>query len=145
MSKLFPLGRQILSYGIVGICQIGIDWPIFICLSQLGVTPSIANVIGRICGALAGFWLNGRWTFSRHASQLGLRHLLRYAALWSIMTMISTTIVLLVDHSHGLQWAWVVKPFADAALAATGFVISKYWIYHHPLQTEPKAQDSETL
>lgn len=143
MSKWFPLGRQIISYGIVGIGQIGIDWLAFVYLSQLGVAPGIANLIGRICGALAGFWLNGRWTFSRHTSRLGFRHFLRYATSWSIMTAISTVIVLLVDHSHGLKWTWVVKPFADSTLAAMGFVISKYWIYHHSLQMEPKGQDSE--
>lgn len=144
MSKWLPLGRQILSYGVIGVGQIGIDWLCFVCLSQLGVPPGAANVTGRICGALAGFWLNGKWTFSRQSSQLGLHHLLRYAASWSIMTVISTAVVLFVDHSHGLKWTWVVKPFADAALAAMGFVISKYWIYHHPLQVEPKGQDSET-
>ncbi len=142
MSKWLPLGRQILSYGIVGIGQIGVDWLAFVCLSKLGITLGLANVTGRICGALAGFWLNGRWTFSGNSSKLGLRHLLRFTTSWSIMTIISTAVVLLVGHSHGLKWTWIVKPFADTALAAMGFVISKYWIYHHPLQMEPKGQQA---
>jgi putative flippase GtrA len=143
MSKWLPLSRQMVNYGIVGVGQIVIDWLVFVYASQFGVVAGIANIIGRICGAAVGFWLNGRWTFSEHSTRLGFRHLLRYAASWSFMTAMSTVIVLLVDHSHGLKWTWIVKPFADTALAFFGFVISKYWIYHHPQQLSIKEPGSE--
>jgi putative flippase GtrA len=133
MSKWLPLGREIISYGIVGAGQIGIDWVTFVLLSQFGLSPGLANVIGRVCGAAAGFWLNGRWTFSRgNSTPLGLRQLLRFLASWSVMTVLSTTVVVLVDHAHGLRWTWVVKPVADGILAVLGFLISKHWIYRHP-------------
>jgi len=139
------LSRQITSYGLVGLGQIAIDWLFFVCLSQLGVFPGIANVISRICGASAGFWLNGRWTFARHSPALGLRHLIRYSVSWTIMTVLSTFVVILVDHGHGLKWVWVIKPVADAMLAALGFVVSKYWIYHHPDSEGAKDLKREAL
>lgn len=146
MSKWLALSRQITKYGVIGLGQIAIDWLVFVCLSRLGVLPGIANVISRVCGAVAGFWLNGRWTFARHsAPPLGLRHLIRYSVSWAIMTALSTTVVILVDQGHGLRWVWVIKPIADAMLAVLGFVVSKYWIYHHPDSDVAKELKREAL
>jgi putative flippase GtrA len=131
MTKWVNLTKQLTSYGAIGLGQVVIDWLIFVFLSQLGVFPGIANVRSRVCGAIAGFWFNGRWTFARSSKLLRLRHLIRYSISWAIMTVVSTAVVMLVEHGHGLGWVWVVKPIADMLLAVLGFVISKYWIYHH--------------
>jgi putative flippase GtrA len=122
--------RQAVKYGIVGAGQIGLDWLIFVLLSQFGLAPSAANVTGRIVGALVGFWLNGRWTFSSaESTPLGASNLTRFAVSWVLTTLLSTAAVVGVDQAHGLHWAWVIKPIVDAALAAAGFLASKYWIY----------------
>lgn len=133
MSRWLRLSREILFYGIVGVGQLGIDWLTFVLLSRLGLPVAVANVAGRVCGAVAGFWLNGRWTFSKKTGPaLGLRQFLRFAASWVVMTVLSTLVVMMVDRSHGLHWTWVAKPFADAILAGLGFLVSKFWIYRHP-------------
>lgn len=124
------LMRQVLSYGAVGFIQIGLDWLTFVALTFLGLPPSPANVCGRVLGATAGYLLNGKWTFaSSGKSTLSRRALMRFLASWALTTALSTLIVSMVDQSHGLHWAWIVKPFADAMLAALGFTISKFWIY----------------
>ncbi len=122
--------RQVVSYGAVGVIQIVLDWLTFVALTALGLPAMPANVMGRVFGACAGFWLNGKWTFSSGStSALSRKSVIRFAIAWLVTTALSTMIVSLVDNSHGLHWAWIIKPVADAFLAALGFTISKFWIY----------------
>ena len=124
------LMRQLVSYGAVGFIQIGLDWLTFVVLTYLGIHATPANLAGRILGASAGFWLNGKWTFSDGGKAvLSRKAMARFVATWALTTALSTLIVSLVDQSHGLHWAWLVKPIADAFLAVLGFTISKFWIY----------------
>lgn len=122
--------RQGASYGIVGALQLGVDWGCFVVMSALGVATVPANVAGRIIGAMLGFWLNGKATFSSAlVDGLRGRHLARFLLSWGAMTVFSTIAIALADHAKGLQFAWIIKPLADAVLALCGFIISKYWIY----------------
>jgi putative flippase GtrA len=119
-----------ISYGVVGVAQIGLDSLTFVTLTFAGLPPGPSNIAGRILGACAGFWLNGKWTFATHGkASLSRKALSRFLVSWIITTTLSTLIVSLVDQSHGLYWAWLVKPIADGMLAALGFAISKFWIY----------------
>lgn len=127
MPPVRALLRQIISYGVVGFVQIGLDWLCFVLLTSTGIPPGSANVFARIIGAGVGFWLNGKWTFSK--ARLSHTALVRFVVSWAFTTTFSTAIVMLVDQAHGLHWAWIAKPIADALLAALGFTISKFWIY----------------
>lgn len=130
MSGRTGLVRQGLSYGLVGGLQLLLDWLGFVALTLAGVATVPANVAGRVLGAMLGFWLNGVLTF-RVAGQgrLGWRRFLRFAASWSVMTLLSTLAVRAIDNGAGLQWAWLLKPAVDAVLAGLGFIVSRYWIY----------------
>jgi putative flippase GtrA len=133
MSKWLSLTKELITFGIVGLIQIALDWLVFVVLSQHGISLTIANTAGRISGAAIGYWLNGRWTFSKNFTpSLGPRQLFRFAISWILTTAISTVIVVIADHSRGLHWSWIIKPIADAGLALVGFLASKLWIYKHP-------------
>ncbi|MBB1635736.1 MULTISPECIES: GtrA family protein [Cupriavidus] len=122
--------RQGASYGVIGGVQLGVDWLCFFLLTSFGVGAVKANIAGRVLGALLGFWLNGKKTFSAQIdSELGFRHFFRYIVLWSGTALASTVVIASVDRLQGLQLAWLVKPFADGLLAVAGFVVSRYWIY----------------
>jgi putative flippase GtrA len=122
--------KQGVSYGFIGLVQIGVDWLTFIGLTQLGLPTGTANITGRIVGAALGFWLNGHFTFARGSVRpLRSRHAIKFIASWTLTTLLSTGAVMLAAHTKGLHMAWVVKPLADLALAAIGFAASKYWIY----------------
>lgn len=122
--------RQGASYGVIGGIQLGVDWLCFFLLTSFGIGAVKANIAGRILGALLGFWLNGKNTFSAQIeSELGFRHFFRYLVLWLGTALISTVIIASVDWMRGIQLAWVVKPVADGLLAAAGFLVSRYWIY----------------
>jgi putative flippase GtrA len=123
------LGRQGRNYLIIGGLQWLLDWAVMVGLSQLGVPVRTANVTGRICGALFGFWSNGRVTFARPGSAVGRTQLQRFLVMWIATTAASTWAIGRVDDVLGLQWAWLAKPLVEILLGLIGFVLSRHWIY----------------
>lgn len=122
--------RQGAGYGVVGAVQLLLDWALFVMLSALGANTAVANLAGRIGGALLGFWLNGVFTFrDAEGSRLGWARLRRFLVSWAAMTVLSTLAVAAIDRHLGLHWAWLAKPAVDALLALGGFLVSRHWIY----------------
>lgn len=121
--------RQLASYGLVGLAQLGLEWLSFVAMTALSMPVSPANVLARVAGASLGYWLNGRFTFSSEGATLGRRALIRFCVSWGVMTVLGTTAVTWLDHVGGLHAAWVGKPLVDIVLAGAGFLASKYWIY----------------
>ncbi len=119
-----------MGYGLVGGLQLLADWLLFVVLTGLGLGVVPGNVLARVAGASLGFWLNGRYTFARDGqARLGARALGRFLTLWLVTTAASTLAVHLLDQAQGLHAAWLGKPLVDAALAAAGFLASRYWVY----------------
>ena len=133
MSKLSTLPlwiRQGASFVLVGLLQLLLDWAVFVALSGWGVPPASANVIGRVAGAVLGFWLNGRITFAQGGSaRLGWRRFARFAIIWLMLTAISTILVTWVASQLGLQQAWLAKPLIEAALAVAAFFLWRHVVY----------------
>lgn len=124
------LGRQGSSYLAIGALQWLLDWGVMVLLSHLGLRIGVANITGRICGALLGFWLNGRITFAAcdgHA--LGRRQLLRFIVTWLALTLLSTVAIEAIDDVLGRKWAWLAKPLVEVGLGVLGFIASRHWIY----------------
>ena len=123
------LGRQGRNYLAFGALQYFVDWGVLVGLSHLGVPVEAANLSGRICGALLGFWLNGRFTFAGEDSALGRRQFARFAVMWIGTTLASTVAISLVDRHAGLTWTWAAKPLIELVLGGIGFLISRHWVY----------------
>lgn len=121
--------RQGRHFVLIGIAQWLLDWCTMVALSRIGAAVALANIAGRICGALLGFWLNGSITFARDGAAPGWPQLGRYSLLWSVNATISTIAVSAVDASQGLHGAWFAKPLIDALLAIGSFVASRHWVY----------------
>lgn len=115
---------------LVGLLQLLLDWAIFVALSAWGMSPAVANVIGRVGGALLGFWLNGRLTFARDGvARLGWRRFVRFLGLWLLLTAISTLLIAWVATQLGLQQAWLAKPLVEGALAVVAFFLWRHVVY----------------
>lgn len=124
------IARQGISFLLVGACLVVADWAVFVMLTALGVAPPVANVAGRVTGAGLGFWANGRITFSSSGTaRLGRHRFMRFAAVWLVLTLLSTYLVTLVADYLGLQMAWLAKPLVEAGLAVVSFVLSRHWVY----------------
>lgn len=122
--------RQGRHFILVGIAQVVVDWGVTVALSYSGVDLALANVTGRITGALLGFTLNGRITFAgENGGRAGWRQFGRYLLWWAVTTVLSTFGVTAIEARLGLGWAWLGKPLVDGVLAVLGFVASRQWVY----------------
>lgn len=122
--------RQGVSFLAVGIGLIVVDWLVFVLLTAAGTTSVVANVAGRVTGAVLGFWVNGRVTFAQAGvGKISARRFVRYALLWSLLTLVSTGLVALCVEHFGLRLAWLAKPLVEAGLALVSFMVSRHWVY----------------
>ncbi len=121
--------RQGRHYLIIGILQWLLDWGVMVALSHAGLSIALANVVGRISGALMGYWLNGRFTFAGDGHQMGRRQFTRFGLMWVCFTLLSTLVLENIDQHIGRGWAWLSKPVVEVALGACGFLLSRHWIY----------------
>lgn len=125
--SLFRQGSQ---YIAIGLLQLVLDWSVFVAATALGLPVAPGNLLGRISGALFGFWLNGRFTFATQGEQRhGWKRFTRFAALWLLMTVISTWLIDWAAQSLGLQYAWLAKPVVEAGLAAVNFLLLRHVVY----------------
>lgn len=123
------LKRHLGRYAISGLLQWALEYTVVLALSQWLLPIAPANVIGRVCGALCGFWLNGRWTFAGEDHGLGKRAILRFFLVWAAMTALNTTWVGVTAHYADLHTAQLLKPAGDLLTAGLGFLLSRHWIY----------------
>ncbi len=122
--------RQGTSFIIVGLIQLGLDWAIFVAATAVGMPVSPANLLGRVCGMLLGFWLNGRHTFADAGGQrLGWQRFARFLLLWAVLTAISTLLVSVAASQLGLRYAWLAKPLVEGGLAAASFLLMRRFVY----------------
>lgn len=122
--------RQIFLFGVIGVVQVAIDSGVLIGLSALGVSIVISNVVGRISGACAGFFLNGTATFSSQTNRrLHGQHLTRFIVNWVALTLVSTSSLYLLSRHISMEATWLAKPAVELFLAFISFFISKFWIY----------------
>ena len=121
--------RQGRWFVLVGAAQWVVDWSAMVLLSHAGVGVVRANLAGRVCGALLGFWLNGSITFARDDASPRWRQGLRYVVLWCVCAALSTTGVATIASMFGLGWAWLAKPLMDGLIAIGSFLVSRHWVY----------------
>lgn len=124
------IARQGISFLFVGGCLVLVDWGAFVILTTLGVAPGVANVTGRISGALLGFVANGWVTFGTMGDRrLGRHRFMRFVIVWTALTLLSTYFVILIADYLGLRMAWLAKPLVEGCLAAVSFFLSRHWVY----------------
>jgi putative flippase GtrA len=128
-SGAMSIAKQGRAFLLMGFLQWIVDWVVTVLLSQGGIQLETANIVGRVCGAMLGFWLNGRITFANPHVTLGRKQLLRFLLAWLALTLISTVAISAVGRHATLQAAWLAKPVIEAVLAVASFFISRHWIY----------------
>lgn len=125
--SLFRQGSQ---YIAIGLLQLLLDWLVFVAATAVGLPAAPGNLLGRVSGALLGFWLNGRYTFARDGEQRHDRwRFARFFALWLLMTALSTWLVASVAQQLGLQLAWLAKPVVEGVLATLNFFLLRHVVY----------------
>src|SRR4030095_832559 len=122
-------GRHARHYLLIGGVQWLVDWAVLVLLSHWGMLIELANVLGRVAGALLGYWLNGKLTFAGDETAVGGTQLKRFVMMWLCTTAVSTWSMGAIDHYLGLKWAWLAKPAVEFVLGVIGFLLSRHWVY----------------
>ena len=123
------LGRHARRYLLIGGVQYLVDWAVLVLLSHWGMAIELANILGRVSGALLGYWLNGKLTFAGDDTAVGRKQLARFIVMWLCTTTLSTWSLGAIDEHLGLKWAWLAKPGVELLLGAAGFFLSRHWVY----------------
>ena len=118
------------AYVLFGLLQLALDTAVFVLLTSMGMAVLSANVLGRLCGAVLGFTLNGRFTFADGGRSLtGRAAFARFTLLWLTLTLVGTGVLMLVEQRLGLVQAWFSKPVLEALMAVAGFFGLKYFVF----------------
>lgn len=118
------------SFVVVGAAQLLVDWLVFVALTAAGVPAAPGNLAGRVCGALLGFWLNGRVTFAQAGvARLGWPRFGRFLLVWIPLTLVSTLLVSGAAFALGLHLAWLAKPLVEGLLAVVAFFLWRHVVY----------------
>ncbi|MBN8261976.1 MAG: GtrA family protein [Xanthomonadales bacterium] len=123
------LRRHAMSYAAIGLVQWLVEYGLMVVLSRWLMPVEPANVIGRVAGAVLGFWLNGKWTFAGDDTHVGRHAAARFVAMWVALTVLNTWIVAAIDDRYGLGVAQLLKPGADVVSGGIGFLLSRHWVY----------------
>lgn len=123
------LRRHLGGYAAIGLAQWLVEYGLMVALSQWVMPVEPANVIGRVAGAMLGFWLNGKWTFAGEDTHVGRHAAARFVAMWLGLTVLNTWIVAHLDDVLGLRMAQLLKPGADLLTGGIGFLLSRHWVY----------------
>jgi putative flippase GtrA len=123
------LRRHLGGYTAIGLAQWLVEYGLMLALSEWVMPVEPANVIGRVAGAMLGFWLNGKWTFAGEDTHVGRHAALRFVTMWLALTVANTWIVAHLDDVLGLHWAQLLKPGADLLTGGVGFLLSRHWVY----------------
>ena len=124
VASLLREGRRFVATGLV---QLAINWLVFVASTAAGLPVAPANILGRITGAQAGFWINGRYTFGK--PRLDWAHAMRFALAWTALTALSTVLVSSVAARIGLHAAWLAKPLVEGCVACVAFFVWKLFVY----------------
>ena len=123
------LGRHARHYLLIGGLQWLVDWGVMVLLSNWGMAVELANILGRVAGAMLGYWLNGKLTFAGDETEVGRTQLVRFILMWIGTTTVSTLSMGLIDDHLGLKWAQLAKPAVEGVLGVVGFLLSRHWVY----------------
>lgn len=125
--------RQLGAYGAIGGVQFVLDAALYASIVWGGWPPVLGNVVSRGVAAMAGFWLNSRVTFRDRGAPSWRRRATRYAAVWLLMTVVSSGLI-------GALSVWIEAPRAPALYVAlklgveiflflVTFMVMRVWVF----------------
>ena len=121
--------HQMVRYGLVGGVVVASDFAVFT-LILLGFPGAhlVANMAGKAAGAMVGFILHKRFTFSWEQKDGAGRQALSYLAVFLANIASSSLLLWLLVDVAGLN-AFIAKIFVDGVVIATSFIASRLWVY----------------
>ena len=119
--------RSVVTYVLVGLGVVAVDYATFVFLTGLTVTPVPANALAKLVSATVGFFGHGALSFAGAKAHSPVQQLLRYVALL-LLNMALTS--LLISLALSLGWGKLpAKLTADATAFVVAYFFSQYFVY----------------
>lgn len=121
--------HQSARYGLVGLCVVAADFLVYV--AGLALAPGAyltSNLCGKTVGALLGFVLHKRFTFSWRQKHSSGRQLASYLALFASNLAMSSILLWLLAVRLEIH-PIAAKLLVDGIVIATSFFVSRLWIY----------------
>ena len=126
MSNRSKPSLEFMRFCLVGTVNTGVDFTVFIVLSNMGVLLLVAQCVSYTCGIFNSFLLNRTWTFRERGQSLG--QMIRFLVL-NLCTLTITYGLLDYFHDH-LAWPLLVcKLLATGASLVINYAGSRLWIF----------------
>lgn len=124
----WPLIKQLLQYGTVGLCALGVDVGTFMLLRVAGLDLVPSNVIARFAGAVTAYSGNHLWTFSQAVKASDwARSGWRYALVWVAVTMLSTFLLRTLTRFGAPEAP--SKLGVEMLMPLLNFFIARWWVF----------------
>lgn len=131
-----PFVGQFVKFGIVGVANTALAFAVYtVLLKVFGVWYLAASGIGFAVGAINGFLLNRRWTFSEHVGDALTP--VRWAVVQSCGLLVNLALVYTFVSAVGLD-KLVGQACATAIVVVGTFVANRAWTF----KMHPSAADS---
>ena len=128
--------KQLFRFLGIGLFQYVLDVFLFFVLFSLFQYSVLVNFVSRAVAAVAGYYLNGIFTF-RVGSEVQSGHRkANFLMLWSLLTVLSTLLLAAVKflaerNGWNLEVTVLAKPLVEAVLFLLSFVLQKHWVFRH--------------
>lgn len=128
------MSAQAIRYLIVGGLVFAFDFGVFTGLLLINAHWLFAaNIVGKIAGALLGFFLHRHFTFSWQQRQSGLMQFLSYGAVLLLNLMISSGLVYLFVISMNIE-AVIGRLLSDIITIFLAFILSRNLVFSGDVQ-----------
>jgi putative flippase GtrA len=122
------LFKQLLQYGTVGLCALGVDVGTFLVLRAAGVDLIPANVLARFAGAITAYSGNHLWTFSQSTKAADwASSSWRYALVWVGVTLLSTFLLTTLTRFGATEAP--SKLGVELLMPVLNFFIARRWVF----------------
>ena len=127
IKKMLHRYRRLISYGIMGVINTGVEYIVFYLLYRLVHLPIEASqAIGYLCGDISGYFLNSNVTF-REGKGRTRAQFIQYVGLDLILAAASSAFMGLVENR-----GWPILPLkilTTACIALIHYIVYKYFVF----------------
>lgn len=117
--------REIMIYGIVGICSLIVQDILFIALSHYGMFPTVAMIIGNFTAMFVSYYGHSKFTFKKH--KFSKREFVKFTITSTIGLILNAGGVRLITKVFMMNHLWGLLPTFITPIVT--FLISKFWAF----------------
>ena len=122
IKKIIQKFRRVITFGIVGVINTGVDWAMFmICHELVGIRPELSQALGYASGIICSFVLNRSFTF-KDRSDAFWRQLIKFIAVNAVTMFVSAMLM-------GRLTSMGINPYISKAFVTGVVMIMNYFGY----------------